>query len=389
LDSIVSVTTAGQRQEVIVIGAGPAGLAVRDALHRSGVRVRTLEQGEHSGARWSEHYDSVKLNSTRRISSLPGMQIPRRYGRWVRRDDFVEYLDLYAGRIDAPFEFGVSAQRLDRDADRWIVQTSVGERSAAAVVVATGIHGVANLPAWAGSGGFEGEVLHVTEYRNAAPYQGRDVLVVGTGASGHDIALDLVRGGAGRVRVSVRTPPILAPRRILGMSSAAITYATKHYLKAPTSVLDKASLATHRLFYRDAGRYLGTPTVGMMTAFAERGHGITMEVGLLAALRAGSVQAVAAVERLDGKDVVLSDGSRIQPDAVMLATGQRTGLESLVGHLGVLGPDERPLVHGGQALDHVPGLHFIGYRLPGGQLPDMRYDAPRIARTLSRFLDSA
>jgi putative flavoprotein involved in K+ transport len=375
-----------RNREVVVIGAGPAGLSVRRSLHEVGLRSRVLERGEAVGARWRQYYDSVHLNSTRGISSLPGMRIPRRYGRWVSRDDFVDYLDLYARKIDAPIEFGVAALRIDRADHGWTVRTRSGDINAIAVVAATGIHGVAHIPDWGNGHDFGGKVLHVAQYRNANPYQGSDVLVVGTGASAHDVALDLSRGGAARVRISVRTPPILAPRRMLGFSSAVITYLTKHYLKTPPSVLDRSSLAMHRLIYRDASLYLGTPPVGMTTAFAERGHGITMEVGLLAALREGRVEAVAAVDRFDGKDILLADGQRVRPDAVILATGQRTGLTPMVGHLGVLGPDERPLVHGAQTLPDAPRMHFIGYRLPGGQLPDMRFDAPRIARTLSRAL---
>jgi putative flavoprotein involved in K+ transport len=372
--------------EVVIIGAGPAGLSVRRSLNENGLPTRVLERGEAVGARWRQYYDSVHLNSTRGISSLPGMRIPRRYGRWVSRDDFVDYLDLYARKIDAPIEFGITAHRIDRANNGWTVRTTSGDINATAVVVATGIHGVAHIPDWGSWDGFGGEVLHVTQYRNASPYEGLDVLVVGTGASAHDIALDLSRGSAKRVRISVRTPPILAPRRMLGFSSVMITHLTKHYLKAPSSVLDRFSLALHRILYRDASLYFGTPPVGMMTAFAERGHGITLEVGLLAALREGRVETVAAVDQIDDKDIVLADGQRLRPDAVILATGQRTGLTPMLGHLGVLGPDERPLVHGAQTLADAPRLHFIGYRLPAGQLPDMRFDAPRIARTLSRAL---
>jgi putative flavoprotein involved in K+ transport len=372
--------------EVIVIGAGPGGLAAGRALSRAGLPTRILERGEEVGARWRGHYDSLRLNSGRLISSLPGLRMPRRYGRWVRRDDFIEYLGQYAQQIDAPIEFGVAVQRIDRAAEGWTVRTTAGVRQAAAVVVATGINGVAYRPEWAREGSLGGRVVHATEYRNATPYRGRDVLVVGTGASAHDIALDLARNGAARVRISVRTPPVLVPRRMFGASSATITHFTKHYTKTPPAVLNRTSLWMHRLYYGgDASRYLGTPPVGMMTALAERGHGIALEVGLLAALKEGRVHAVAAVEHFDGEDVVLADGQRLRPDAVVLATGQRTGLQPLVGHLGVLGADERPLAHGGGTLAQAPRLHFLGYRLPGGQLPDMRVDAPAIAKQLRRL----
>jgi putative flavoprotein involved in K+ transport len=371
--------------EVIVIGAGPCGLAAGYALRKAGLATRILERGQDVGTRWHGYYDSLRFNSGRVISSLPGLRMPRRYGRWVRRDDFIEYLGHYARQIDAPIEFGVAVQRIDPTAGGWTVQTAAGAMEAAAVVVATGTNAAANWPGWAGEGNFAGEVLHSTEYRDPEPYRGRDVLVVGTGASAHDIALDLARNGAGRVRISVRTPPILVPRRTFGFSSAVLTHITKHYSKSPPVVLNTMSLLMHRLLYgRDAARYLGTPPVGMADALAERGHGVAVEVGLLAALKAGSVQAVAAVERFDGEDVVLADGQRIQPEVVVLATGMRADLASLVGHLGVLGADGRPLVHGDQTLAQAPRLYFVGYRKPVGT-SDMRVDAPRIAKSLRRL----
>src|SRR5262249_17513903 len=154
---------------------------------RAGLPTRILERGEDVGARWRGHYDSLRLNSGRLISSLPGLRMPRRYGRWVRRDDFIEYLGQYAQQIDAPIEFGVAVQRIDHAAEGWTVSTTAGVRRAAAVVVATGINGAAYRPEWAGEGSLGGRVVHATEYRNATPYRGRDVLVVGTGASAHDI----------------------------------------------------------------------------------------------------------------------------------------------------------------------------------------------------------
>ncbi|MCX4573274.1 NAD(P)/FAD-dependent oxidoreductase [Streptomyces sp. NBC_01571] len=371
-------------RDVIIIGGGPGGLSVRHMLHKFGLTTLLIERGAGVGARWSEHWDSVRLNSGRGISSLPGHRIPRQYGPWVSRDNFVQYLTQYSQMSGDPIEFGASVTRVDQAGRDWVVKTSAGEYSGTAVVLATGLNGPAFVPEWAREGDFKGELVHVTQYKNSAPYAGRDVLVVGTGASAHDIALDLVNGGAGKVRVSVRTPPILAPKRMLGFSSAALTYVTKHYLKLPSTMLDKSSLNVHRRFFPEAEQYFGAPPTGMMTAFAERGHGVTMEIGLLDALKKGEVTTVPAVIRLDGDDVILADDQRIQPDVVVLATGQRAGISSIVGHLGVLGTDGRPLVHGAETLEKAPGLHFIGYRLPGGQLPDMRYDAPAIAKRLRR-----
>jgi hypothetical protein len=152
----------------------------------------------------------------------------------------------------------------------------------------------------------------------------------------------------------------------------------------PFWLADRISLALHRTLYPDAEQYLGRPPAGMMAALAERGRGPTLDTGLLAAVSNGDATVVPAVERLDGQDAVLADGSRIQPHAVILATGQRTNLAPMIGHLGVLGRHDWPVVHGAETAPGAPDLHFIGFRVPAGQLVDMGVDAKAIARRLAR-----
>jgi hypothetical protein len=97
------------------------------------------------------------------------------------------------------------------------------------------------------------------------------------------------------------------------------------------------------------------------------------------------VEIVAAVEALDGPDVILSDGSRIQPDAVIAATGYARGLGPLVGHLGVLDEGGDPTPSGADTHPHASGLHFVGYRTPlYGQLRGIRLDAKRMAQAVAK-----
>jgi putative flavoprotein involved in K+ transport len=367
-------------------------------LRRAGLHVRVLERSGAVGSSWRAHYDCLRLNTTRRFSSLPGVRLDTGRGRWVTRDDYVSYLEQGAAPIVDAIEFHVQVERIDRDGGAWVVTTDRGERRAEAVVVATGLQSTAHRPPWAEPQAFDGELLHVSEYRNATPFRGRDILVVGTGQSAQDVVLDLVRSGAGRVRVSVRTPPLLAPRLIGGVCTGVLTYIIKHGPVArlarrhPTPVIklaDGISLAVHRWWYSDADRYLGRPPAGMMSTLHDRARGPTLDTGLLAALRSGAASVVPAVERLAGRDVVLADGSRIQPDAVILCTGQRTNLAPIVGHLGVLGRHDWPLVHGAETVAGTPDLHFVGFRVPAGQLVDMGVDARSVARRLVRRLPAA
>src|SRR5215213_10549058 len=87
---------AGMTTKTVIVGAGPAGLAVAAMLGQRGVTYTVLERADRVGTAWRDRYDSLQLHTGRWLSALPGAPIPRRYGAWVRRDDLVAYLEQYA-----------------------------------------------------------------------------------------------------------------------------------------------------------------------------------------------------------------------------------------------------------------------------------------------------
>ena len=211
------------RVEVVVVGAGPGGLAVAAALKARGVEALVVDRTPRVGSSWRGHYDRLHLHTPRRWSGLPGYPIPRRFGRWVARDDVVRYLEEYAAHHRLTLRLGSGVTRVDRsgpgapEGARWVVRLEDGAIvEARHVVIATGNSNTLDAPDWPGLDGFTGEVVLATDYRNGRPYAGRDVLVVGTGNTGTEIATDLAEHGATRVWLSVRTPPHIVPRTRLG-----------------------------------------------------------------------------------------------------------------------------------------------------------------------------
>lgn len=365
----------------VVVGAGPAGLAAAWALKRVGVEPVVLERANTVCSSWRGHYRGLRLNSPRRISSLPGMRMERELGRWVAREDFLAYVERYARRLNADVHFSVAVQRIDRDDGYWRLTTTAGELNTRSVVIATGLNGRPHIPDWPGRATYEGALIHATNYFDAAPFVGSDVLVVGLGASGTDIAVELARDGARRVRVSVRTPPLIYRRHL---STALMSQLVKH-VPVPDALFDRLSLWLHRLQWRDLSSYgLQRPTEGMATSLSRRGHGATMDCGLISAVKEGALEIIPGVTGLDGRRVLLADGTSIEPDAVIAATGQQPSLDGLVGHLGLLAPPVgRPVVHGGRTAREAPNIYFLGFRLPAGQLPDLAIDARVIARRIA------
>lgn len=373
--------------DAIVIGAGPAGLAAAAMLQRRGVATVALEGAEVVGASWRRHYDRLRLHTVRSLSALPGLAFSRSEGRWVSRDGVVRYLDRYAAEQRLRVRLRTEVQRVERSDDwaggGWLVRTSDGALSASSVVVATGFNQHPVLPDWPGRDDFPGELLHSSVYRNPRPYAGRDVLVVGAGNSGAEIATDLAEGGAARVRLSVRTPPNILPRAVAGVPSQVLGVTMR---PLPPPVVDRLSTLTRRLVLGDLSRYgMPPPPRGMYTRAIEEERVPILDAGLVPALKAGRVQVVAAVERFDGPQVVLADGGRLRPDVVIAATGFRHGLEPLVGHLGVLGPHGLPVAHGPVTAPQAPGLYFIGFTNPiSGILREIGRDAKRIARVVAQ-----
>jgi putative flavoprotein involved in K+ transport len=369
-------------EDWVVVGAGPAGLSAAAALRERGAEPLVLEQGEGVGTAWrTRRYDRLRLHTVRSLSGLPGLPIPKQMGRWVARDDFVSYLDGYARRFGVEPRFGVQVERIDRSDGRWRLTTSSGDLEAHRVVVATGYSNVPRRPDWPGSEAFHGRLLHSVEYRNPAPFRGLEVLVVGTGNSGAEIAVDLVEGGAARVRLAVRTPPNIVRRDRFGIPAQALGIVLG---KLPRRTRNPIGRTLRRLTIPDLSAYgLPAPRDGF-TQVLQTGTIPILDVGIVDAVRSGAVEIVGAVEALDGGEVVLAGGERITPDVVIAAIGFRPGLEPLVGHLGVLDARGLPLVHG--AADHpsAPGLHFVGIELTlSGLLRTAARDARSVAGAVS------
>ncbi|MFB7607775.1 flavin-containing monooxygenase [Streptomyces gardneri] len=369
---------------VYVIGGGPGGLAVAASLRERGVRAVVLEKSDAVGASWHTHYDRLRLHTTRRLSGLPGLRIPRSFGRWVARADVVRYLEKYAEKHELEIVTGVEVFRVDRAGAEWVLHATGGRRlTGSAVVVATGYNHTPRLPEWPGLDAYKGGLSHAREYRNPKPYAGKDVLVVGAGNTGAEIAADLAEGGAGRVRLAVRTVPHIVRRTTLGWPAQRSGILVR---RLPTAVVDRLGEVIGRCFLPDLSAHgLPRPEKGLATRQRE-GAVPVQDVGLIEAVRAGKVEVVAAVEAFEDGEVLLADGTRIAPDAVIAATGYRRALEPLLGHLdGVLDGNGRPVVHGARCPREAPGLYFQGFTNPiSGMLRELAIDAERIARRIAR-----
>lgn len=377
-------------ERVVVAGAGAAGLSVAAMLKRRGVDALVLDRADQVASSWRSRYESLRLNTPRLTSTLAGYRMPRRYGRWPVRDDVIAYLDEYAHRHALRIRFATELQRVEKGDAGWLLRTSSGEIGTRFVVLATGHEAEPKLPEWPGRDTFTGELIHSAAYRNPKPFAGRDVLVVSARNTGSEIAYELATRGDCRVWTAMRTPPSVFPRE--WPRGFPGNYGAVLLERLPDAVLDQAAHLNQRLIYGSLAKY-GIPRapVGVQTASRRLHKSTLIDAGFVDALKAGKLQIVPGLERFEGADAVLADGSRLQPQVVIAATGYNRNLPGLIGHLGFLDGYGLPLLNGRpiRAREHpaAPGLFFNGfYASPAGQLRFMRIDGRNIARAIARQL---
>jgi putative flavoprotein involved in K+ transport len=317
--------------DVLVIGAGQAGLAAAFYLRRASLSYRLLDAEPGPGAAWRHAWPSLRLFSPAQWSSLPGWMMPRGEDEYPSRDELLAYLAEYERRYEIPVERPVRVNAVRRAGDRLELDGSHGVHRARAVIAATGSWSNPDIPALPGEGEFGGEVLHSARYPGPAPFADRRVIVVGGGNSGAQIAAELAEThGAGAVRWVTRVPPTFLPESVDGrylFEQATARYRAVQEGRVPDPP-------------RSLGDIVRVPPVQR-----------ALERGLLAAHP--------MFDRLVPGGARWSDGTTWSADAIILATGFRPALHPLAP-LGVVEPNGRIEVTGTRSAKE-PRLWLLGY----------------------------
>lgn len=312
--------------DVLVVGAGQAGLALGHGLRGSGLRVQLLEAAPRVGESWRRRWDSLRLFTAAEYSSLPGLPFPAPAGSHPGRDDVAEYLETYAATFDLPVRTSTPVTRLTRDDGVFTAQTPAGPVRARRVVVAVGPHSGPRVPALAAGLGEEVSQLHSSAYRRPDDVPPGPVLVVGAGNSGLQIAAELAAAGR-EVTVAVGSRPRPVPQRPLGREL---------------------------FWWLDRSGVLRLPTSSRL---AHRVHGRELAVGTSwRRLRDLGIRLRGRAVTASGTSVHLADGTSVEAAAVLWATGYRPDF-SWIDVPGALAGG-RPVHRRG--VSAVPGLAFLG-----------------------------
>lgn len=354
---------------VLVIGAGPAGLATAAGLRRRRIEHRLLERGATLGHTWANLYDSLVLHTGRHMSTLPGRRFPRGTPIFPSREQFLQYLHDYAAASLLRVETGMDVHELRRGRFGWAVTLAGGERiEGSSAVVCTGIVANPRAPTLAGQERFRGELLHAVDYRRPDAFVGRRVLVVGVGNSGGEIGSELARAGAD-VTVLVRSGAHVVPREIAGIP---IQYLSSVVRKFPRAVQEAVVRLVGQLTERRRGPPVlprpahspldAIPVIGFHLVDAIRSGGVRVHRGEIAALTT--------------EGATFSDGASLPCDAIILATGYAPAL-GMLGTLVERDPRGFALRRDRVTSADQPGLYFVGHNYDAtGGLANIRRDAP-------------
>ncbi|WP_439596541.1 ArsO family NAD(P)H-dependent flavin-containing monooxygenase [Falsiroseomonas sp.] len=319
--------------DVLVIGAGQAGLAAGYFLKRRGLDYRLLDAGAAAGGAWRHGWESLTLFSPAAQSSLPGWPMPPTPGGgYPPRDAVIAYLTAYEARYALPVQRPVQVTAVRRAAEGLRVEAAEGAAwTARAVISATGTWSHPFVPQVPGREAFAGRQIHSARYRRPADFAGQSVLVVGGGNSGAQILAEVSRHAARATWVTER-PPVFLPDDVDGRV-----------------LFDRA---TARWQAEREGRPAPPPLGGL--------GNIVMVPPVVEARARRVLHSLPPFARLEAAGAVWADGSRVAAEAIIWCTGFRPALDHLAP-LGLVEADGRVRVSPeGQALAE-PRLWLLGY----------------------------
>jgi putative flavoprotein involved in K+ transport len=347
--------------QTVIIGAGQAGLSAGYYLARRGLPFVILDANNRIGDSWRNRWDSLHLFTPARYDGLAGMPFPASAQSFPSKNDMADYLEAYAARFNLPVRTGIKVDGLSRQGSHYLVTAGGRRFRAEHVIIAMALFQYPRTPAFAKEIHPGIQQLHSKDYRNPSQLRSGDVLIVGAGNSGAEIALDVVRDH--RTWLSGRHTGHI-PFRINGLAARLILQ--RFFLRV--------------LFHR------------ILTIRTPMGRKVRPKVlsqgGPLIRVKPKDLEAagVKRVPRLAGvRDglPVLEDGRVLDVTNVIWCTGFHPGFSWI--HLPVFDENGMPKHEAGLAVGE-PGLYFIGlpfiYAFSSTMVHGIARDAERIAKVI-------
>ena len=347
-----------ESREVIIVGGGQAGLATAYELRERGVDCLVLEAGARIGDQWRRRWDSLRLFTPAWVDGLPGSRFPAAGMTFPTKDEVAGYLESYAHEVELPVRTGSRVRVLRRVGDGYAVETSSETFVTPHVVIATG-YDSPKTPGFAAQLSPDIRQLHAFDYRNPAQLTG-DVLVVGAGTSGVEIAIEAAEAGHSTMLAGRGTGEIPPPAQAFG--GRIFWFLVRNVLTVRTPM--------GRKMRRQALEH-GAPLVRLKMADVHR---------------AGVKRLPRVTGAKDGLPQ-LADGTTARPGTVVWCTGFKRNYDWVEFEIPADGPVPR---HRDGIVEEQPGLYFVGLPFQTGLgsalFVGVGKDAAFIAATISRRL---
>jgi len=347
------------RSQVIIIGAGPAGLAIAGRLRKNNINFNIIEATGQVASSWRNHYDRLHLHTVKQWSHLPHMEFPDDYPLYVSKDKLVAYLESYADHFNINPEFHVIVKSIEKSKNgSWIVTSQDDKKYVAPkVVIATGVNRVPHMPVLANHDAFNGNIIHSREYKNYKPYIDKNVIVVGMGNTGAEIALDLSEQGI-QTYLSVRGPINIVPRDLNGRP---VQVTAKKLSRLPFGIGTWLGTQIRQLYIGDLSKYgIESPKMGPTKQLLVTGKTPVVDIGTVDNIKAGKIKVIPEISRLETNHALLTNGEKINADAIILCTGYKAKVEEFVENADQLldqyGCPSQAISDGSHE-----GLYFIGF----------------------------
>jgi cation diffusion facilitator CzcD-associated flavoprotein CzcO len=367
----------------LIIGAGPAGMAIAGRLARLGIPYLLLEKSDRVGHTWHGHYERLCLHTVKEHSNLPHLEFPEHYPTYVPRLELIAYWENYIREMGITPLFGQEVQRIRRVGEQWETTTGTDTFHSKCVVVATGYNRVPYQPVWPGQEQFQGTFIHSKDYRNPTPFTGKKVLLIGMGNTGSELALDLCQHGAFPT-ISVRSPVNIILRDVLGRPAQRTAIMLS---KLPEWAYDFIAKTVQKRTIGNLSAYgLQASPYAPSEQLRRFGKVPVIDIGTVDLIKQRKVLIRPDVERFQENGVVFKDGTSENFDAVIACTGYRAQAEEF-------------FENGGNLLDargyprslwfdepEYQGLYFCGFSIPlSGILRNIKIDSALIAEHIRVF----
>jgi cation diffusion facilitator CzcD-associated flavoprotein CzcO len=331
---------------VCVIGAGPSGLAVCNALGEAGIAYECLEAGRSVGGIWDVEggygggYRSLHTNTSKPKMAFSDFPFPESDPQFPHHSDMLSYFNAYADHFDLrkSIRLGCRVESANPlDDGRWrVAQVGGDAREYAACIVATGQYESQRWPEPAPSGKFAGEIIHASDYldpKTPVECRGKRVVVMGLGSSAAEIATELAGGADGeaiaaKVMLSARSGRYIMPKLYKGKPlDMNAPHPSLDLPAAMRLIPEKARLRLSQIaigkVFKSVEREIGAPSTWNLPtpSFPAWGDRPTLSHGFIPALEAGRIQPVPGIAGYAGTTVAFTDGSAAEADVVIYATG--------------------------------------------------------------------